>query len=211
MGHKVLFAQQKGGAGKTMLLTQIAAALAASGQAVTIVDLDPQGTATQWCKERDRLNPDLPPIALQESANWRAGMDIQNAADASDWALIDSPGTADVLKRVLIRNADFCVIPCQPSAADVWACRATLETIEEVGVNHLVVLNRVPPRSRSADIASAELAALGAPVMEATLGARTAFADTFMAGTGAGERKARTKAAEEIRDVLASLQKAVSD
>jgi len=100
-----------------------------------------------------------------------------------------------VLRRVLIRNADFCVIPCQPSAADVWACRDTLATMEDAGVQHVVVLNRVPPRSRAADIAAAELAALGAPIIEQTIGARTAFADTFMAGTGAVWRLPRSKAA----------------
>ena len=144
MGRIILFAQQKGGAGKTTLLTQVAAAVAGQGGTVSIVDLDPQRSAADWHAARSRSG--RAGIELVESANWRAASDIQKAAKASDLTLIDSPGTAEVLRRVALRAADFCIVPCQPSAADVWACRHTLEIIEGEGTEHVVVLNRVPPR-----------------------------------------------------------------
>jgi chromosome partitioning protein len=203
MGRIILFAQQKGGAGKTMLLTQIGTALAAQGRTVSIVDLDPQRSAAEWHQARAKAGRSG--LSLVESANWRAASDIQKAARTSDLTLIDSPGTAEVLRRVALRAADFCIVPCQPSAADVWACRQTLEIIEGEGTPHVVVLNRVPPRSNAADAATAELASLGAPVAEATLGSRSAYAEAFMEGAGVTETAPRSKAATEIEALVAEL------
>jgi len=56
MGKSVLFVQQKGGAGKTMLLTQLAVHLAQSGAVVTVIDLDPQ-RSTAAISERPRKRP----------------------------------------------------------------------------------------------------------------------------------------------------------
>ncbi|MEM9140277.1 MAG: ParA family protein, partial [Pseudomonadota bacterium] len=131
--------------------------------------------------------------------------DIKKAAKAADLALIDSPGTAEVLSRVALRSADFCVVPCQPSAADVWACRQTLGLIEKNGMDHRVVLNRVPPRSNAADAAIAELATLGAPVIDATVGTRSAFTDAFMKGMGVTETAPRSKAAAEVEGLITAL------
>ena len=78
-------------------------------------------------------------------------------------------------------------------------------TIEVEGTEHVVVLNRVPPRSNAADAAAAELAALGAPVAQTSLGSRSAFAEAFMAGAGVTETAPRSKAAAEIEALLAEL------
>ena len=208
MGRIILFAQQKGGAGKTTLLTQVAAKVAGGGATVSIVDLDPQRSASEWHAARVKRRGGDADITLVESANWRAASDIQRAGKASDLTLIDSPGTAEVLRRVALRVADFCVIPCQPSAADVWACRHTLEIIEGEGVEHCVVLNRVPPRSNAADAAIADLASMGAPVIDPTVGTRAAFTDAFMRGAGVTETARRSKAAQEITALTDALSAA---
>ena len=207
MSQIILFAQQKGGAGKTMLLTQIATALAGMGRRIAIVDLDPQRSAAEWHEMRTARLGDKNAISLIESANWRASSDIQKAARETDLVLIDSPGTAEVLKRVALKTADFCIVPCQPSAADVWACRHTLALIEEAGIQHKVLLNRVPPRSNAADAAAAELSELGAPVMDCSIGSRSAFMDAFMKGAGVTETARTSKAAAEVQDVLHELKK----
>lgn len=204
MGQIILFAQQKGGAGKTMLLTQLAAHWAGQGRRTAIVDLDPQRTASEWHALRPSGRGRVP-VGLFESANWRAAADIRKAAGGADLVMIDSPGTAEVLRRVALRAASFCIVPCQPSAADVWACRTTVGLIAAEGVAHRVVLNRVPPRSRAADAAAAELAQSGAPVAETTIGARSAFAEAFMAGLGVTEFAPRSRASAEIRALADEL------
>ncbi|MEM8597239.1 MAG: ParA family protein, partial [Pseudomonadota bacterium] len=104
-----------------------------------------------------------------------------------------------------MRAAALALVPCQPSVADVWATGATLEHLRDVGLAHAVVMNRVPPRGRVAQAAIAEAEALGAPMLETRLGARSAFAEAFMTGRGAGELARGGKAAEEIAALAAEL------
>lgn len=209
MGKVILFAQQKGGAGKTMLLTQLAAQRAGAGARVVLIDLDPQRTTAAWVAERQRRGG-AGRIELMESADWRARTDIRDAAREADFVFVDAPGSADVLGRGAMRAADFALIPCQPAMADVWASRATLGMAAREGLGHAVVLNRVPPRGRAAEEAVAALIADGAPVLEARIGSRAAFADAFARGAGVTETARSSKAAAEIAALVAALDAALA-
>jgi chromosome partitioning protein len=208
MGRVILFAQQKGGAGKTMLLTQLAAQRAGEGGRIVLIDLDPQRTTTAWFGQRARRGG-AGAIELMESADWRARTDIRDAARDADWVFVDAPGSADVLGRGAMRAADYALIPCQPAMADVWASTATLGMAKAAGVRHGVVLNRVPPRGRAAEDAVAALVEDGAPVLEPRIGTRAAFADAFARGAGVTETARSSKAAAEIAALAAALDAAL--
>jgi chromosome partitioning protein len=214
MGKVILFVQQKGGAGKSTLLSQLAVYLASResgsrGGRVAVVDLDPQRSTAAWFAERQALRGGEAGMMLVEGAEWRAASDIRDAASETDWALVDAPGSADVLGRGALRVADFALIPCQPSMADVWASKATLEMARKANVPHAVVLNRYPPRGRAAEVAAAVLHESGTPVLEPRIGARTAFADAFMRGAGVTETARSSKAAEEIVALAEALARVV--
>lgn len=206
MGHVVLLTQQKGGAGKTTLLTQLAAECAAAGDAVAVLDLDPQRSTAGWFEERRRRLGDGGGIELIESADWRARSDMEKAAKASDWVFVDAPGSADTLGRVAMRAANLALVPCQPSMADVWASEATFRMLEKEKLAHAAVLNRVPPRGKAAEIAADRLAETGVRMLPTRLGARSAFVEAFMRGAGVGEIARTSKAAEEVRALLADLR-----
>ena len=209
MGKAILFAQQKGGAGKSTLLTQLAVRFAGDGARVAVIDLDPQRSTAAWFAERrDRFGAE-PGLVLVESAEWRASSDIRETAAKSDLVLVDAPGSASLLGGGAMRAADFALIPCQPSMADVWASKATLEMARNQKLAHAVVLNRMPPRSRAAEAAAEALAATGARLLETRIGARTAFADAFMQGAGVTETARASKAAEEIAALAAALEAAI--
>ncbi len=208
MGKTVLFVQQKGGAGKTMLLTQLAAHYAGLGAKVALIDLDPQRSTAAWFAERAA---GASALDLLESAEWRAGSDIRDAARAADWVFVDAPGSADVLGRGAMRAADFALIPCQPAMVDVWATAATLEMAAKEKLPHAVVLNRFPPRGRAAEAAAAALVASGAPVLAPRIGTRAAFADAFMRGAGVTETARNSKAAQEIAALAAALEAALGE
>ncbi|MEL6425837.1 MAG: ParA family protein [Pseudomonadota bacterium] len=208
MGHVILLTQQKGGAGKTTVLTSLAAERAGRGARVAVLDLDPQRSTATWAKARAAR--DLPPVELVESAEWRARSDILDAAKGADWIFVDAPGSADSIGRAAMRAASLALVPCQPSAADVWATGATLDHLRDLGVAHAVVFNRVPPRGRVAEAAMAEAEDLEAPILESRLGARSAFAEAFMTGHGAGEMRRAGKAAAEVAALAAELDRLVS-
>jgi chromosome partitioning protein len=72
-----------------------------------------------------------------------------------------------------------------------------------------VVLNRMPPRGRAAEAAAAALVEAGAPLLDARIGARSAFADAFMRGSGVTETARSSKAADEIIALAAALKAAI--
>ncbi|MEM9044552.1 MAG: ParA family partition ATPase [Pseudomonadota bacterium] len=209
MSKTILFAQQKGGAGKTTLLTQIAVQLAGQGKTVTLIDLDPQRTLSSWFDKRMQKMGDGGGLDLTETSEWRAASDISKAAKASDFVLVDAPGSADMLGKIAMREADFAVVPCQPSMPDVWASEATLAMLNKSGCDHVIVLNRCPPRGKAADQAAEALAETGAPILEARVGQRAAFTDAFIRGSGVSETAKTTRAAEEIDVLTKSILKAV--
>ena len=206
MGKIVLFAQQKGGAGKTTLLTQIACHLAGQGKAVTLIDVDPQRTVTSWYDTRLQKRGEAG-MELIESSEWRVSGDARRAAEGSDLVLIDAPGNADFMGRFAMREADFAVVPCQPSMPDVWASEATLGMLTKSACQHVVVLNRCPPRSKAADEAAEALAETGATILPARIGQRAAFTDAFLKGAGVNETAKSSKAAEEVAAVAKALVK----
>ncbi|MDH3665695.1 MAG: ParA family protein [Paracoccaceae bacterium] len=208
MGKSILFVQQKGGAGKTMLLTQLAVERAQKGAAVTLIDLDAQRSTTAWFGERGQRAGAVSGIELIESADWRASSDIREAARKSDWVFIDAPGSADDLGKGAMRAADFALIPCQPAMADVWASKATLEMAAGQKLPHAVVFNRVPPRGRAAEAAMQSLSETGAKMLKPRIGQRAAFADAFMMGAGVTETARASKAADEIRALAKALTRA---
>jgi len=193
----VIFAQQKGGAGKTTLLTQIGVAWRQAGRRVAMVDLDPQRSLAGWVDARIRGGRE--DIVFHESSEWRAGGDIRRAAGEADLVLVDCPGSADVLLRSAMREADVVVIPAQPSAPDAWATRATLKMAGGEGARARVVMNRVPPRGGPGAQIEAMLREQGADIMDARIGARIAFAQAFLIGRGVTETGPGGKAAAETQ------------
>lgn len=205
MSKIVLFAQQKGGAGKTTLLTQIACELLARDKAVTIIDVDPQRTVTSWYDKRIQKRGDDDALQLVESSEWRVSSEIRRAKEVSDLIFIDAPGNADILGKFAMREADYAIVPCQPSMPDVWASETTLAMLNKAACPYSVVLNRCPPRSKAADEAAQELAETGAEIMEHRIGQRAAFSDAFLKGSGVSETAKSSKAAEEVAAVTSAL------
>jgi len=208
MGKSILFVQQKGGAGKSTLLTQLAVHHAQAGARVALIDLDPQRSTANWFAERVRRLGD-PGMELVEGAEWRASSDIRETARRVDLVLVDAPGSAGILGGGAMRAADFGLIPCQPSMLDVWASKETLEMARKEKLAHALVLNRMPPRGRAAESAAEALAGTGARLLDARIGARSAFADAFMRGAGVTETARTSKAAAEVRTLAAELAAAI--
>lgn len=199
MASVVTVAQQKGGAGKTTLVIQLATALRALGRRVALIDIDPQGSLTGWMRLREHRQREAPELRFAMIGGWRLGVEVDRLKRESDVILVDTPPHTEIDAKAAIRSADLVLVPCQPSSLDIWASQATIEHAAKERRKVALVLNRVPPRGRSIEEARAALLELGAPALASQLGNRQAFVTSVTAGLGVVESEARSAAADEVR------------
>ena len=197
-----LFANFKGGTGKSTLVFNMAMWRLAHGAQVTVCDLDPQRTVSDVAliRKEDGIEPPLR-VVQELPAKGRA---------RGDW-LIDI-GTSDMqAMRAAIRAAGRVVIPVTPSQADIWATQQFLDILraERKGGRMPVVMgfiNRADPHPRSRENAEAfeALEALD-PIkpLAPMLVQRLAFRRSFSEGLAVFELEPRGKAAAEL-DALAT-------
>jgi chromosome partitioning protein len=200
MGHAITFAQQKGGAGKTTVLAHLAAAWAAAGRTVAVIDLDPQRSLTRWAGLRDD-----PAIAVVESKDYRAGSDIKAAKKTYDFVLVDCPGAASSLLESAIRESDLVIAPCQPSVMDVWALETVIATAKRLKRPIRILLNRMPARLGSLEEVLAALGDSRALLLATQLGNRNGFSKAMLTGRTAPELGERSTAAAETYGLRAEL------
>jgi chromosome partitioning protein len=210
MGKVIAVAQQKGGAGKTMLTAQLAVALAEAGAKVAVLDIDPQGSLTIWGKLRSNAPKAATPLTLAATSGWRLTTELDRLKAAHDIVLIDTPPVIDTDARRAIRAADLVLIPLNPSPPDLWAAEGTLKLAAEEKRKIALVFNRAPAASRLRKRMEAEIAARGLLLLEVALANRAGYANAFADGLGVTEAGPATQAAEELRALATALQTALN-
>jgi chromosome partitioning protein len=201
MGRIITFAQQKGGAGKTTVLSHLAGAWAEAGRSVALIDLDPQQSLTRWA----RLRAD-PKMTLVESRDYRVAMDMRASAKTHDFVLVDCPGAASTLLEAAVRESDLVIAPCQPSVMDVWATASVIETTRKLKRPLRIVINRVPARHGSVEEVVAALGPAQSSLLATRLGNRVAFSQAMLTGRTAPELSRRSAAAAEIEALRAEVE-----
>ena len=199
MASVVTVAQQKGGAGKTTLVIQLATALRALGRRVALIDIDPQGSLTGWMRLREHRQRDAPELRFAMIGGWRLGVEIDRLKRDADVILVDTPPHTEIDAKAAVRGADLVLVPVQPSSLDVWASQATVELATKEKRRTALLLNRVPPRGRAVEEARQALLELGAPALATRLGNRQAFVGSIAQGLGVVESEPRSAAADEVR------------
>lgn len=203
----ITIAQQKGGAGKTTLVASLAAAWAATRR-VTIIDIDAQHSLTRWHSLRTARNS-APVITLAEIAGWRLAGELDKLRRSADIILIDSPPQIDTDARQAVRAADLVLVPIQPSPPDLWAAEGTFELAKAEKRRLAIVLNRAPASGKLRSMVEADIAKLGHTVLPTVLGNRTGFATAFAQGLGVTEAAPNSRAAQELRSLLADIEGAL--
>lgn len=192
-----LFANFKGGTGKSTVVFNMAMWRMAQGKKVTVCDLDPQRTVTDVAaiRQEDGIEPAL--NVLHELP--------EKGKAKGDW-LIDV-GTSDMAAMGnAIRACSQIVIPVTPSQADIWATQRFLSIIKaERGQASMpkirAFINRADPHPRSRENAETyeALEMLGTlKPLQAKLVQRLAFRRSFSEGLAVNELEPSGKAAAEL-------------
>lgn len=122
----ILIGGEKGGSGKSCLAQNLAVYLQSINRDILLLDADPQGTTTDWIKERDN-NPDLRNIpAVQAAGNIRQV--LQDLSTRYQDIIIDAGGQDSEALRSAMTIATHMLLPFRPKRRDL----KTLAHVEQL-------------------------------------------------------------------------------
>jgi chromosome partitioning protein len=156
---RIVFANSKGGCGKSTLATNLASFYAKQGTATALLDYDPQGSATHWLKRRNENAPLITGIEafktkqMPTTRNW-----FMRLPRGTERVIVDTPAGlqgSDLVET--IADADLIIVPVLPSPIDIHSATRFISSILLSGVFRredkrlLVLANRVRKNTRSLD------------------------------------------------------------
>ncbi|MEM9085739.1 MAG: division plane positioning ATPase MipZ [Pseudomonadota bacterium] len=124
--HRIVFANEKGGTGKSTTAVHVGVALAYLGARVSMLDLDPrQRTTFRYLENRvttmTKRGLDLPTPAAEvfkgRTPEALIAAMVRLEKDA-DFVIVDNPGRDDPFARCAVENADTLVTPLNDSFVD---------------------------------------------------------------------------------------------
>ncbi len=207
MSKIIAILNQKGGAGKTTLSTNLARALQLTGDKVLLVDSDPQGSARDWNAAGE--GELLPVVGLDRST---LAKDIQAIQNTQDWLIIDGAPQIAELAVAAIKCADVILIPVQPSPYDVWACEDLVDIIktrQEVTNGKpkaAFVISRVIKNTQLSKEIGEALEGYGLPVFKNFTSQRVIYPKSAATGSTVLDADTSSEAATEIRAIAQELK-----
>lgn len=199
---------QKGGAGKTTVCTNLAVELMQRGYTVTILDTDPQRTASKWNAMRD-AEQQLPIFQVIEASTLVSNARAQDKV--FDVVLIDGAAVVQDPMAAAIKAADAVIIPCMPSMKDLWGTTGVVDIIQ---ARHTVtdgipkaafLVNNAEKGRKFTSGLTERLLEMGLPVFDTHVHHYEDYKSTDFDGLGAVELAAKGRAAQEIRALVDEL------
>ena len=189
---------QKGGAGKTVLSTNLAVSFQRSGADVLVVDSDFQGSSVLWRALSPEDYPKVVHVTKPDA--------IAEKVRASQAMITIIDGAAQVQKPMskAIALAAHVIVPVTPSALDMWAAEPVLDEARQrrrrsnLGV--ALVINQFERRTNiSQDIAQTLLqVAPDIPVLPTRVAKRVAYREAVSQGLSVLDLAGSRHASEEI-------------
>lgn len=207
---------QKGGSIKTTTAICLATALEQDGLKVQLIDSDPQGSASDWYAAA--LMAGSVPVKTVQFTRPVLHKDVSRI-DA-DVVVIDGVPRDNNMMDSAIRAADFVLIPVQPSALDIWATAALVESVKEAmesregtdrPLRAAFYVTRIQPRTTLGMSVRTALEAHGIPVLNAVMSQRQDYPSTIGEGKTPLDLGLRSKAKAEVlalKDELIGLMTA---
>jgi chromosome partitioning protein len=198
----IIIANQKGGSGKSTLVTHLAVAAERAGDGpVVITDTDPQGTTADWFNAREAETPGYVNATM-------ATLDEKIAAlsDAgASWLFVDTAPAINEKNADLLRLADLVIVPLCASPNDLRALSKTLPILQAAGRPFVFVLTRVNPQARLTVQTVMTLSEHG-PVIKPPLRERVGYPTAMIDGRTAQEIDPSGPAAQEVAELWRSVK-----
>jgi chromosome partitioning protein len=217
-GAVVAFTNLKGGAGKTTLAVNIAAALAGKEGPVILVDADAQATSVAWgVAGRLPVRIEALPIGGEGGKaleGWLARL-VAFRREAVI-TLVDLPPNLGGVTTAALAVADLALVPVPASGLDIQATGKALELIRrarEVRKSDRPVALLVPSRIDRRTASGREIEAVLSDFREMVAPAvtqRAAHVDAFGAGQWIGDYARGSTAHAEIEAVAALVRRIVT-
>ena len=208
--HVLVFANEKGGTGKSTIACNLAVALALSGRDVVIVDADPQSSAARWSERRASMHPDRAAVHCVQ----RTGEVFHTAVDLAQRyqeVIIDAGGRDSRELRSSMLAAARVYMPARPSQLDLEAALHVDELVKAAsasradgGPKAFAILTQCPTHHMSTESVGAQeyLSQYTSMQLAVTrIAERKVFRDAMTAGLGVLELDNKT-ASDEITQFM---------
>ena len=124
--HYIVFANEKGGTGKSTTAVHVAVALTMQGHKVAVLDLDPrQRTVTRYLENREettrrrQISLPTPKYAVHEGdVLAELEQKVDALAEGMDFLVVDTPGRDDRFAKYMAARANTLVTPMNDSFVD---------------------------------------------------------------------------------------------
>ena len=113
----ILVGGEKGGSGKSCLAQNLAVYLQANNRDILLLDADPQGTTTDWIKERDENNKVESIPSVQAAGNIR--QILLDLSKRYQDIIIDAGGQDSEALRSAMTIASHMLLPFRPKRRDL--------------------------------------------------------------------------------------------
>jgi chromosome partitioning protein len=202
----VVWANQKGGAGKSTLALSHAAQAARAGNQALGVDTDPQATMTYLHKATGYTAG----FVLEQNRNPATLASLRRIQGLYDLIVVDTPGNLeDEVLAAALQSADLVVIPCIPEPAFVPATLATARFAASQGADYVILINQDDPVRGSGPAAAIRkgLDAAGQPVLRTGVRRYAAWPQSQLDGVLIPDYRGRgrPRSAQWARDDLAAV------
>ncbi len=209
----IALVSQKGGAGKTTITMQLAAALAAAGRRVAVADLDPQESALRWAEAAAGGAPCAETVFGVAGDARTIARALERGARDCDIVLLDCPPSIEHPHTLgALERADLAVVPVVPGPTDLWSTRAVEKLILLVqqrrpALRAALLPNRVQRTALAGDVLEV-MREFSLPVLPVALAQRNAYAQSAVEG---GSVFHLGRAAQAARDEMTRLAAALLD